>query len=325
MRSAFAFIARSVPATLALALLFVAPAAHADGAVVERPQNAAVYPIGRWPEGLAGAGGSIWVAQSGARSVARVNATTGKVSKTITVGRLPVSIAIAPDGSPIVQVNTDKQLKRINPKTLKVKRLARLPDGPERTVVDGDYAYTLLWQDDSSAGSSVLRVDLRTGKTTRSKNTGKNGFGLAVGGGQIWVARGGGEITLVDLKTLEVGSTIKIGNHSRSIGHTGSAAVVQADQGLALVQADGSISHRAPLTAGVSAVAAYDDLVVAACRDGSIWLLDPKTLTPRTRLTAPAAYVAQAIIRHNNVLWLTRHTPATPNGKGGSLLRVALP
>ena len=310
------------------ALMFTGVAApssaQADNQLLTRAQDAVIHPVGRWPEGVAGHQSSIWVAESGARTVSQIDAATGKVRKTIKVGRLPVSIAIAGDGAPIVQVNTDKALTRIDPETLKARRLARLPDGPEETVIAGDFAYTLLWQGDSSGGSSVLRTHLKTGKAQRSKDTGNNAFGLAVGGGVVWISRGAGQLTMVDVKTLAIRGTVTLGTGSHHVAHTGAAAVATVDASVVLLNAEGAISHRAALSASVTALAAWDDLVAAACKDGSIWLLDPKTLAPRAHLTAAKPYTARAITRLNGSLWLTRHESATGDDRG-SLIQVALP
>lgn len=306
---------------LALALLIASPALALDVAPTwpdARPQEAQSFPVGKWPEGVVAAGGSWWVAQSGARTVARLR-SDGSVEKAFEIGRLPVSMAVAPDGGVLVQVNTDQVVKRIDPKSGKVSVLARLPDGPQQMVVDGPFAWVLLWKDQSSAGSSVLRVPLGEGKVLRSADTGANAFGIAACGGRVWVARSGGQLVELDGKELVQRAVLEVGGRPMHVACAGTA-VFSAGETRVARAGDGPITHL-ELPRAVQALGAWDDLVAASTEDGTLWILDPATLAVRHRLSAPVPFHARAIARDGQVLLLTAHDGDGP----GALIRVKLP
>lgn len=304
----------------------VAPDKEATAAAplpAARPQAEQVFPVGQWPEGVVVSAGSVWVAQSGERTVARLDPATGAVQATIKIGRLPVSMGVAPDGAPIVQVNTNKRVSRIDPKSNKAKILKVLPDGPEQMVVAGGFAYVLLWKNDSSAGSSVLRLNLASGASTRSVDTGENAFGLAVGGGQVWVALAGGRLAVLDASTLALKAPVAVAGRPYHVVAGGGAVFVSDGNAVVRVSTvEPAVTGRLDLPLPVSAMAAWDDLVVVATRDGTVWLLEPASLVVRARLKPKAPYDAQAIARDGKTLWLTHHGDAA-NGRG-SLVRVVI-
>lgn len=297
----------------------------APAAPPRQPQDAQAFPVGQWPEGLMVSGGSVWVTESGVRSVARLDAATGKRQKTIKIGRLPVSIAAAPDGAAIVQVSTNKVIKRIDAKTGKVAEVVKTPDGPEETVVDGPYAYTLLWQADSSAGSSVLRTHLATRKTTRSANTGADAFGLAVGGRSVWIARGGGEVSVIDATTLAPRGVVRLGGRPYYAAYGAGAAIIAGSKAVARIDPETlQVTARAELGAHVRAVAAFDDVVIVGTVDGDLWLLEPKSLAVRVILTPSTVFEPHGIARDGQTVWVTTHS-GLAGGDGGAVVRVALP
>ncbi|MEZ4465220.1 MAG: hypothetical protein R3F43_12185 [bacterium] len=293
------------------------------GDAAARAQGEQAFPVGKWPEGLVEVGGALWVAQSGDRSVARLDPATGKVTKTVKIGRLPVSMAQGPDGAVVVQVSTDKVLKQVDPKSGKVKVITKLPDGPERTVVVDGFAYVLLWKGDSSAGSSVLRVELASGKTTRSADTGDGAFGLAVGGDHVWVIRGGGQINVLEAATLKPVGVITAQGRPYSGAYGAGAAFCAGGRFVQRLSTE-AVTAQAELSADVRALGVWDDVLAAQTTDGTIWLLDPTTLSTRMQLKAAAPYEAQGMIRHDGALYLTTHRSADGTDKG-SVLRVPLP
>lgn len=57
-----------------------------------RPDSEFFVPLGRWPEGIASDGGNLWVAESGQRTISRVDLQGRRAGRVVKVGRLPVSM-----------------------------------------------------------------------------------------------------------------------------------------------------------------------------------------------------------------------------------------
>ncbi len=312
--------AEAAPASGA-ALAAVAPTVVAPTSPT-RPMQATPFRVGKWPEGVVATAGAVWVAQSGVRTVGRVDPKTGKVTASVKIGRLPVALAAAPDGAVMVQVNTDKQVKRIDPKTRRVKRLARLPDDPSGMGVAGDFAYVLLWQGGRSAGSSVLQIDLRTGKTRRSDNTGKNAGEISVAGDTVWVLRWAGVVERLDAATLQPRGRVDLGQRASKIAALDDGAFVGAGQDV-LRLSGATVTHRQPLGGAVEALGAWHDGIIAVTDAGVVWLLDPATLAVRAQLTPPAPFRPRAMARDGQTLWMTQHGWQGDDAHG-TLWRVSL-
>jgi len=87
------------------------PAAAAPAparAPAERALTPRIIPVGKWAEGIAFDGTSLWVAESGQRTIAQVNVESGKVVRHVNVGRFPVGMTSAADGSIYTLLKTDK-------------------------------------------------------------------------------------------------------------------------------------------------------------------------------------------------------------------------
>src|SRR4051812_4782487 len=99
-------VSRHGSAIAAAALLgcFAAPSVSAD-TLTMTPR---VIQVGKWAEGIAFDGSSIWVAESGQRSIAQIDAARGSVIRHVTVGRLPVNMLRFTDGAIYALVQTDK-------------------------------------------------------------------------------------------------------------------------------------------------------------------------------------------------------------------------
>ncbi|GMV42432.1 MAG: hypothetical protein AMXMBFR64_41480 [Myxococcales bacterium] len=287
------------------------------------PQTEPPITVGKWPEGVVVTAGSIWVAESGKRRVLRLS-PDGAVEATVQVGRLPVSMGVGPDGAPIVLVVTDRRVKRIDPKSNKATTVATLPEHGEAMAVDGDHAFVLLWKGGSSAGSSVLRVDLRTGKTARSADTGRNAFGIAAGGGHAWIAAEG-RVAVVRADTMERLADVPMRDRPFEAAFGAGAAFVS--DGGSVVRLDPPTrteTARASIGGRVAALAAFDDEVVAAREDGELWRLDPSTLAVRTRLAPASPFTPVTLARSGKVLLASHHGSADANPEHGTLLRIPL-
>ena len=237
--------------------------------------------VGKWPEGVVVSGDVAWVAESGQRQVAKLDLVKGKVISRVKVGRLPVQLGLADDGTLYVMVVTDQRLYAIDAKGK--KRLVKvLPDYPEDMVVADGVAWVLLWSHNSSAGSSVARIDLETRKLTRSAELGAGAWALAVGGGKVWVARDASGLVALDPTTLAASPPVAGGPRRMHVA-AGDAAVYtdDGDGVVAVDPATGAVTGRAALTEPVSVLAFLAGEVVVAGNGGTVWRLDPATLAVR--------------------------------------------
>lgn len=279
--------------------------------------------VGKWPEGVAATGEGVWVAESGERKLALLD-KDGEVVKRVNIGRLPVQVEVASDGGLVVLVATEQTVKRVAPKTHKVKAFPKLPAYAEDMVVEGEVAQVLLWDGDSSANSSVLRLDLGTGKTQRSENLGRNSWGVCEAGGLVWVV-GDDRLSTLRADTLERLPDLNPGAGLREVACdaqgvylTGTGGVVRVDAKTRQVSAKADIGGR-----GAAVAVAGGGLYVARA-DGEVWVLDPVSLKVLSRHAPKTALEPRALVVDGADFLMTGHE-AAPGAKGkdsGTLLRA---
>jgi YVTN family beta-propeller protein len=100
-------------------------------------------PVGHGPSGIAVGDGGVWVANTGDDSVVRIDPDTRAVTATIPVGHAPAGVAIGA-GSVWVANSGDGTVTRIDPKT--EKAIATVPVGgsPQAITVAGDRAWVTV-------------------------------------------------------------------------------------------------------------------------------------------------------------------------------------
>ncbi len=100
-------------------------------------------PVGHGPSGIAVGEGGVWVADTSDDSVVRIDPDTGAVTATIPVGHAPAGVAIGA-GSVWVANSGDGTVTRIDPKT--EKAIATIPVGgsPQAITVAGDRAWVTV-------------------------------------------------------------------------------------------------------------------------------------------------------------------------------------
>lgn len=246
--------------------------------------------LGKWPEGVAVAGGVAWVADSGNRRVARVELTTTKPPTYIPVGRLPVEIAIANDGKVYALAHTDNAIWEIDPKSARGRVFATVKDCPQSMTLDATAIWVLLWQKCSSADSSVVRVDLTTRRSTTSPKTGRDAWAIAEEGGRAWVARSDAVVVvsgsdLHDVQEIAKGPRTPARRLVRGLG---GVYMTAEDRVMRLDEAKREVTAEVKLGERVSGIATGAHDVVAIGASGKVWRLDPTTLERRAELTPSA-------------------------------------
>ena len=249
-------------------------------------------PLATWPERVVVIGDDAWVTESGKRRVARLSLKGDAPPTYVPVGRLPVDLALAPNGKLYAVAQTDKQVWEIDPSTAKAKVFSTLPDCPEAMAIGGNALWVLLWTKCSSAGSSVVRVGLSDRKQSMSPPTGKDAWSLAHGADRAWIAVADGTVAVLGDPSAPVATVAspKVEHTSRVIasGPNGiylseANDVVRIDPATSARARDARLDHR------VLTIFADERRVVVGTRARTLWLLDPETLETQQTLRMPVA------------------------------------
>ena len=275
------FMKQSAPAERANA---PGTAAKHDFVAEEVVLPAAVIPVGKWPEGLAYDGKSLWVAESGQRRIARIDTSRLRVDKRIKVGRLPVGMQSGENGRIYALVHTDKKVWRQRGRS--GRTIARIPQCPEAMTRGSGKLYILTWIDCASSFAAVYAVDEESGKVEKTADMGSNAFGITSAGESVWVLHTTGEratlvrfipggenqsrLTLTGLNLHRMASN---GERVFASGSRHGKGVV-----VAFDEAGGDRYHRQVLPQPVFTLAATPDYAIAVGDAGTIWVLSADNL-----------------------------------------------
>ncbi len=276
MRSLFTLLLAAIVATPAIAQ--------------ERTLAPSIVKVGKWAEGIASDGTSLWVAESGQRSIVQI-ARNGSIIRRETVGRLPVGMASL-DGRVYAVAQTDKIVWQ-QPATGPGKRLATLAECPEAISAGAGALWVLTWLDCSNADSRLVRIDPATGAQTKAESLGAGGQALVVAHGKAWLGHTrGGKLSIVDARTL-MAEQRTIGNAeifalaaNRTAIFAGGRTQNDASGGLAVLidPKTGLEKKRLEFGSIVQTLAADDETVAIVTEGGTIWIASATDLSPRGQI-----------------------------------------
>jgi hypothetical protein len=163
-----------------------------------------VINVGKWAEGVVFDGDWLWVAESGQRTVARVDFGTGEVMERVKVGRLPTDMVSLGRNSVYALIATDRLVWQQD-RNDRRKTLAKLgTECPEGMVADWPNLFVLTMPDCSSDTSRIFKIDSRTGKQSKSAVLGEWSTDLTAFAGNVWVTHANQPaLTIVDQSTLQ--------------------------------------------------------------------------------------------------------------------------
>jgi streptogramin lyase len=212
-------------------------AAGALALLGSQPQVSARIPTGSAPCESAASAGSVWVANDGSGTLARLNPRTNRITARIAVGRGACAVAAGAGAVWVANYRTGRLL-RVNPRTRKVRRI-RVGGAPFDVVV----AYGSVWTTGFGNGT-VVRVDARTLRVTRRIEVGGAPTGLLKAAGSIWVGlgRGATQVLRVDPASARV-KRINVGVTAPSHFVATAAGIWVVDDGDALVLLDARDGH----------------------------------------------------------------------------------
>jgi YVTN family beta-propeller protein len=138
-------------------------------------------PLPRAPDAVALGFGSLWVTDSRANLVRRLDPESGRTVRRIHVGNDPVALA-AGAGAVWVANRGDNSVSRVDPGTNSVSQAISVGESPAALAVGSGSVWV------ANAGEeSVARVDPASNKVTDTISVDHHSQGLAVAGGLVWV------------------------------------------------------------------------------------------------------------------------------------------
>lgn len=257
-----------------------------------------VIELGKWIEGVAHNGAHLWAAESGQRTMAKVDYRTGKVIERLNVGRLPVEVIATGSGDVYTLVATDKVVLKHDSRGKK-SQLAKLKSCPSGMRAAGSDLFVLGEPDCSSASSQLVRIDTQKGTQKATANLGEWSTSLTPAGNEVWVGHARGTaLTIVDRSTLKSGKLALPGievwtlaANSRSVFAGGRYENTDNDGSVVMVDARSRREvSRFSATELVTKIAADDEKVVAVGNQGTVWILsaDDLSLVRTIRLSVGA-------------------------------------
>jgi YVTN family beta-propeller protein len=196
-------------------------------------------PVGPGGPGLAFASGSLWVANTAQRQVARVEPDADPTP--ILVDASPVAIAAAQDAVWVAARTPSGGglLARINAGANQVGRRIPLPSAPTGLVITPDGRR--VWVA-TAADKAIHRIDTDAGRVVERIELQQAPDQAAYGDGAVWVTSTGGDTVMrIDAATSEVGTPIRVGNGPSGIAFDADRVWVTNSQ-------DGTVSTIDPQT-----------------------------------------------------------------------------
>ena len=188
----------------------------------------AVFPVEGTPDWLAVDKDSVWVSNKPKNTVHRLDATSNKVTATVTVGTAPCSgLAIGFDSLWVPNCG-DKTLSRVSLKDNKV--IATVPVGPAHTEGGITASPDSVWML-TDEGSKLARIDPATNLPVVFIPMPAGSYAAVYGDGAVWVSsHGTNQVARVDPRTNLITDLIETGPQPRFLTF-GAGAVWTLNQG----------------------------------------------------------------------------------------------
>ncbi len=273
-----------------------------------------VFPVGKWAEGIAATPQGLWVAESGARAIALLDAKTGELRRRVAVGRLPVGMLAAADGVVSALVQTDRAIWR-QPARGRGRAIADLPGCPNAIAQAESALWVLTMPACSSDSAQLVRVDPKSGAKTTSALLGQWGEALAAGAEAVYVVHARPPaLDIVDGKTLsartfdphDLSLWAVVAGRDRLIA----GGRINSDWSKGVVASfdpkSGVERQRCLVDQMIVALAADEKSVVAVGEKGRLWVLSPKDLSIQAVIDlSTGPFKARAAVISNGALYVT--------------------
>ena len=278
--------------------------------------------VGQTPRALVYGFGSLWVANSGERTVQRVNPKTHEVIGTYEVGSNPTAIALSArnvwvaNGSDSSVSEIDPAIDRVVVSRIAVGALpAALASGPRGVWVA------------NSGDDNLSLIDIDSARVVATVPAGDGPDGLIVDGDSLWVANGAdGTVSHLDARTGDpVSSAARADAGAAGLLHTDGAVWVANQSASSVSQIDpqtGLVRATIPVRDGPGSLALAHDAIWASNEyNGTISRIDPKA--KRVVRTYAVGGSPQGMAVAGKDMWLASAAFANASHRGGTLTYVA--
>jgi DNA-binding SARP family transcriptional activator/DNA-binding beta-propeller fold protein YncE len=288
----------------------------ADGALHD------AVPVGQTPKALIYGFGSLWVANSGERTVQRVNPKTREVIGTFEVGSNPTAIALSAQNVWVAN-GSDRSVSEIDPAIDRVV-VSRIAVGalPAALVASPRGVWVA-----NSGDDNLSLIDIDSARVVATKPAGDGPDGLLVDGDSLWVANGAdGTISHLDARTCDpVSSAARADAGAAGLLRTEGAVWVANQSASSVSQIDpqtGLVRATIPVRDGPGSLALAHNAIWASNEyDGTISRIDPDAKRVVRTYAVGASPQGMAVAGHD--LWVTSAAFTNASHRGGTLTNVA--
>lgn len=269
--------------------------------------------VGKWPERAAFDGRSLWVSESGARSIVEIDLQTRSVGQRLKVGRLPVDIVATENGTVYALSETDNMIYAVASGEGKAGEYADVP----RCADVLSYADNNLWVVSNlncSSPSVLTRVSHLNGRTAKVADLpgGTTDMKVAHGFayvGQMTTGPRAAHLSIVDTNGGGVTVSPDLPIHYPRLAANANAVFVGGaplDQNVGIVLKLGAgqstFAGQQQLPEPIATVGATDQYVVAVGRQGTIFVLNASDLALVRTIRTNASIDAHDVLGIGNTL-----------------------
>jgi hypothetical protein len=263
------------------------PATKADSVTL----TATPIRVGKWPERAAFDGRSLWVSESGARSIIEIDLQTRAVGRRLKVGRLPVDMVATENGTVYALSETDNMIYALaRTGNDKAGEYAAVPRCADLMA----YADNNLWvvsNVDCSTPSVLTRVSHLNGRTAKVADLQGSTSDIEAAHGFVYVGHmsSGGRaafLSIVEGATGNATASPDLPVHYPRLAANASAVFVggaPSDQNTGIVlklpAGQAQFAAKLQLPEPIAAIGATDQYVTAIGRGGNIFVLAASDLT----------------------------------------------
>ena len=179
--------------------------------------------VGNGPVGIAYAEGSIWVANTGDSTITKIDADSGKPTRTLPIAATELAFGA---GTLWATESAASQVARIDPTTGNIVQTIHVGNGPAGIAFGRGAAWVA-----NSLDGTVSRIDPSTNQVAAVTPTGNGPVAIAVGSGLVWVSnRFGGTLAVIDPRTNQVTRRIDVGNRPQGVAIANGTVLVAVRQ-----------------------------------------------------------------------------------------------
>ncbi|MGN6799878.1 MAG: BTAD domain-containing putative transcriptional regulator [Gaiellaceae bacterium] len=251
--------------------VWVADAGSGSVARIDESGRAVIdrVPVGGTPGVVVTGGGAVWAASVPGESISRIDPATGTITQRLGLGGGRLAALAFGNGALWVADSTDRSLLEIDPSSGRLRHSLTLAVTPTALVVVG----RRVWIADYDAGS-VSEVDPRGGSVLATVRTGTGPSSLAARDGSIWVANTlDSTVSRIDASTGTLTSTLAVASNPIAVAASGRSIWVAS-------QYPGSVTRLDAVSGAVASVESLEGSPTAAVAYGRRVWVGTQSLAP---------------------------------------------